>query len=90
MTMKTTNQIKIALRDASNAVEKLFRGGYQVIDINMSQDRPVLTVKPPKKAVLPGTEIKCIRSRGAEPERVMAAPFGGCLVTWSVDQNAMQ
>lgn len=88
--MKTTNQIKIALRDATNAVNKLFQFGYQVIDINMSQERPVLTIKPPKKKALPGTEIQCIRGRGAVPERVMAAPFEGCLVTWSVDQQAMQ
>ncbi len=89
--MKNANEIKLALRDATNAVNLLDKRGYKVIGLSLNHAQPVITIrKPPASKTPKGTEIKCIRERGAAPERIMATRFNGCLVTWSADDSAMQ
>lgn len=89
--MKNTNNIKLALRDATNAVNLLDKRGYKVIGVSMNHVQPIITISTPPASKTPkGTEILCIRERGAAPERIMAAPFNGCLVTWNADDSAMQ
>lgn len=85
--MKSTNDIKLALRDATTAVNKLFRLGYDVIDISMTNRRPILTIDSPlltmeKKA----TKVSC-----QHPQRnahcLYVVPYEGCLVTWKAQNT---
>lgn len=89
--MNKTNQIKLALRDATNAVNRLDKGGYQVIGLSMNQSMPVITITtPPKHRIPKGAEVMCIKAQGNEPERIQSAKFEGCLVTWKADPASAQ
>lgn len=89
--MKNTNEIKIALRDATNLVNRLDKCGYQVTAINLNQRVPVITISKPLH--LPPTvhaEVVLIREKDAAPERIQAARFAGCLVTWKAEHTSSQ
>lgn len=89
--MSKANEIKLMLRDATNALNRLDKCGYQVTGINLNQSTPVFTINtPPKHRILKGAEVLCIKEKGSEPERIQSARFEGCLVTWKVDPLSIQ
>ncbi|MCT6700895.1 hypothetical protein [Rheinheimera sp. 4Y26] len=89
--MNKANEIKLALRDATNAVNRLDKCGYQVIGISLNQSTPVITINtPPKHRILNGAEVLCVKERGNAPERIQSARFEGCLVTWKADPLSIQ
>lgn len=82
--MKNTNTIKHALYIAQLAVHKLAKSGYQVTDVCLGNNRPMITIQPPKTYPKGATVISIRSSRGIT-ENIYAARFHDCMVTWAAD-----
>lgn len=84
--MKTANEIKAALLQATVAVDALMAAGFNVTAVCFGNKHPLITIEtPPVQLVPPHAEVIRVRSHGCDPVRIQAARFKGCLVTWKAD-----
>lgn len=92
--MKTNKQIVQELVTAQQAVQKLAELGFKVLGVTMGNLHPVINIAPPGQRQinkrLQGAEPISVRLRHGYPERIFAAKFGGCLVTWTAEIDAMK
>jgi len=91
--VKSNQQIINELQIAQQAVQKLSAHGFRVQGVAMGNLHPVINIAPPGKRQinrkLKGAEPISVRLRHGYPERIYAAKFDGCLVTWTAEIDAM-
>lgn len=87
--MKTHKQIIQELSAAQIAVQKLGEYGFKVLSVAMGNLHPVITIQPPIQSLinkkLQDTQPISVRCRSSNPERIYAARFHGCMVTWAAE-----
>lgn len=92
--MKTYKQIIHELTVAQVAVQKLAALGFKVLGVTMGNLHPVINIAPPGQRQinkrLKGAEPISVRLRNGYPERIYAAKFGDCLVTWAAEVDVMK
>lgn len=92
--MKTNKQIIHELQIAQQAVQKLAELGFKVLGVTMGNLHPVINIAPPGQRQinrqLKGAEPISVRLRCGYPERIFAAKFSNCLVTWAAEIDPMK
>lgn len=79
--MNTTERTKAMLALAQTTVTRLDRSGYQVESVALGNLRPVIRIAAPTNQ--PALSAIITRDSNGHTQRLCAACFHGCLVTWA-------